>query len=248
MDLTWGNADILPILVKQIALREGIGNLLANGVRIAAEKIGPMAKEFAVHVKGLEGPAHDPRSGKALAITYATGSRGMCHIQPLEGMAWDRGKLDWGMQKYGVPDPNTVERWDEDGKGSVVAILQNGLVLPDILGTCKFYMYAGVTLDHMAEMLSELTGWDITGEELLTVGERTINLQRIFNIREGVEVQDDSLPQRVMAIPSFGKYSSESNCAIQNLDSMLREYYEERDWDTMTGMPSTEKLKELGLA
>ncbi|MDD4363348.1 MAG: aldehyde ferredoxin oxidoreductase C-terminal domain-containing protein, partial [Atribacterota bacterium] len=93
LDLSWGNAQILPVLTEKIARRDGIGNLLAEGVVRAAEKIGHNAREFAIHAKGLEGPAHDPRSGKLLAVTYGTGNRGMCHIHPLEGMAYDSGKM-----------------------------------------------------------------------------------------------------------------------------------------------------------
>ena len=248
LDLSWGNAAILPEMVKKIAFREGIGNILAEGVRNAAETIGQGAEEFAIHVKGLEGPAHDPRSGKALAVTYATGNRGMCHIQPVEAMAWDRGKLDWGLHKYGVPDPNDVERWDEKGKGGVVALLQDGLSLPDILGTCKFYMYGGITVDHWSEMITALTGWEIDGQELLKISERVINLQRLFNVREGITAKDDQLPERVKAIPSFGKYNTEADCGIQDLDSMLKDYYQTRGWDPLTGAPLPEKLKKLRLA
>jgi len=247
LDLNWGNADILPVMVKKIAYREGIGNILAEGVRNAAEQIGQGAAEFAIHVKGLEGPAHDPRSGKALAITYATGNRGMCHIHPVEAMAWDRGKLDWGLMKYGLPNPKYVERWDEAGKGAAVALLQDGLALPDIVGTCKFYMYGGVTIDHWAEMISALTGWEINGQELLKISERVINLQRLFNIREGLTAEDDQLPQRVQAVPEFGKYSNEDACAVHDLAGMLREYYKARGWDSKTGAPIPEKLMELGL-
>jgi aldehyde:ferredoxin oxidoreductase len=247
LDLSWGNAKVLPAMVKKIAYREGIGDILAEGVRNAAEKIGQGAQEFAIHVKGLEGPAHDPRSGKALAITYATGNRGMCHIHPVEAMAWDRGKLDWGLMKYGVPDPNDVERWDETGKGAVVALLQDGLALPDIVGTCKFYMYGGVTIDHWAEMISALTGWDINGQELLKISERVINLQRLFNIREGITAKDDQVPKRVQAVPTFGKYSAEIACAVDDLDGMLKEYYQARGWDAKSGAPKPEKLLELGL-
>jgi aldehyde:ferredoxin oxidoreductase len=247
LDLSWGNAEVLPMMVKKIACREGIGNVLAEGVRNAAEQIGNGAPQFAIHVKGLEGPAHDPRSGKALAITYATGNRGMCHIHPVEAMAWDRGKLDWGLMKYGVPDPNNVERWDESGKGAVVALLQDGLALPDIVGTCKFYMYGGVTIDHWAEMLSALTGWDMDGQELLKISERVINLQRLFNIREGITAKDDQLPQRVRAVPTFGKYSTEDACGVHDLNGMLQEYYQARGWDAESGAPNPEKLLELGL-
>lgn len=248
LDLHWGNAVALPNLVKKIAYREGIGNVLAEGVRNAAKIIGRGAEEFAIHVKGLEGPAHDPRSGKALAITYATGNRGMCHIHPVEAMAWDRGKIDWGLMKYGVPDPNNIERWDEDNKGGVVAMLQNGLALPDIVGTCKFYMYGGVTVDHWAEMIVALTGWNLDGQELLKISERVINLERLFNVREGISAKDDQLPERVKAVPSFGKYYTEEACGIRNLDEMLQEYYQARGWDPETGRPLPDKLQELELA
>ena len=105
---------------------------------MAAEKIGKGAEKFAVHCKGLEGPAHDPRSGKALAVTYGTANRGMCHIHPLEGMAYDSGKFDFGMIPYGVPDPNKIDRWNEKGKGKIVKILQDGLIMPDILDVIFF--------------------------------------------------------------------------------------------------------------
>lgn len=248
LDISWGNSTILPILVKMIALREGIGDLLAEGVHIAAQRIGHNSEDFAAHVKGLEGPAHDPRSGKALGITYATANRGMCHIHPLEGMAWDRGKLDWGLQKYGVPDPNKIERWDESGKGKAVKLLQDGAVLSDIIGTCKFFAYAGMTPDHWMEMINALTGWDIEGSELMQIGERVINLQRMFNIREGNSPRDDQLPLRIRTIPEFGKYQNEPDCIYKDFDALLAEYYEARGWDPVTGAPKIEKIKQLGLA
>lgn len=247
LDLTWGNDRVLPVMVKKIALREGLGDILAEGVRNAAGIIGKGSEEFAIHVKGLEGPAHDPRSGKALAVTYATGNRGMCHIHPLEGMAWDRGKLDWGLMKYGVQDPNEIERWDEKGRGSVVKLLQDGLCLPDVIGTCKFYMYAGITVDHWADFINGLTGWGIDGQELLKIGERAINIQRLFNIREGLTARDDYLPERVRSVPAFGKYATQKDCAVGDLEGMLQEYYLARGWDPQSGVPIDEKLKELEL-
>jgi aldehyde:ferredoxin oxidoreductase len=247
MDLSWGNPDALPELVKMISLREGIGDMLAEGVKVASEKIGKGSEEFAIHGKGLEAPAHDPRSGKALAVTYGTTSRGLCHIHPLEGMAYDSGKIDWGLTAFGIPDPNSVERWDEKGKGQIVKILQDGLVLPDILNICKFFMYAGITLDHLSDLLSASTGWDIKGRDLLEVGERVLNLQRLFNMREGLSRKDDILPERIKQKPAFGFYEKEDQCAIKDFEGMLDEYYEARKWDIKTGMPSKEKLKELGL-
>lgn len=245
IDLNWGNDEALAVLVKMISLREGIGDLLAEGLRAAAEKLGNGSEAFAIHVKGLEGPAHDPRSGKALAVTYGTANRGMCHIQPLEGMAYDSGKFDWGLMKYGLPDPESIDRWDEKGKGKIVKTLQDGLILPDILNTCKFFMYAGITLDNLADILSALTGWDVNGKDLLEVGERVINLQRLFNIREGVRRQDDMLPDRVTRQPTSGFYEDEPLCAITDFAGMLDEYYAARQWDLKTGIPSPEKLAEL---
>lgn len=247
LDLSWGNPEVLPILVKKIAYKEDLGELLAEGVMKASQQIGVEAEKYAIHCKGLEGPAHDPRSGKLLAVTYGTANRGMCHIHPLEGMAYDSGKISWGMTAYGVPDPTTLDRWDEKGKGTITKILQDGLIMPDILGVCKFFMYAGITLEHYAKLLSALTGWQIAGKDLLKIGERVNNLQRLFNIREGISKKDDLIHERVKSIPKFGLYHEENRCAIKDYERMLEEYYLARGWDQETGIPKLDKLRELGL-
>ena len=247
LDLSWGNPDVLPELVRMISLREGIGDTLAEGVKIASERWGGGSEKYAIHGKGLEAPAHDPRSGKVLGVAYGTANRGMCHIHPLEGMAYDSGKMDWGLMKYGVPDSNTIDRWDEKGKGKIVKILQDALILPDILNTCKFFMYAGIHIDHLAELLSAVTGWNIDGQELLKVGERVMNLQRLFNMREGFRRDDDLLPARMKQKPAFGFYEHEDQCAIKDFEGMLDEYYAARGWDAKTGIPIKEKLLELEL-
>ncbi|MDD2190744.1 MAG: aldehyde ferredoxin oxidoreductase family protein [Eubacteriales bacterium] len=243
----WGDADAILQGIDMVVNRNHIGDLLAEGVKIASERLGEETKKFAIHVKGLEGPAHDPRSGKLLGITYGTANRGMCHIHPLEGMAFDRGKMDWGMMKYGVRDPETVDRWDEKGKGIDCKILQDGLSSADVLSTCKFMMYAGVTIDHWSEILSALTGWDIDGEELYTICERVINLQRLFNMREGLSRKDDMLPERVLSAPEFGIYENNQDCVIKDFNALLDEYYKTRGWDIETGCPTADKQKELGL-
>jgi aldehyde:ferredoxin oxidoreductase len=248
LDLSWGNGAVLPILVKMIALRQGVGDLLADGVRAAAARLGPAAEELAVHVKGMEGPAHDPRSGKALAVAYGTANRGMCHIHPVEAMAWDSGKVDWGLTRHGLPDPQGVDRWAEEGKGRAVKLLQDGLGLPDILGTCKFFMYAGVTVEHWAVMLQAITGRLTDAAELLVVAERVHTLERMFNVREGMGRQEDALPVRAGSVPSFGKYRETAECGITNYDAMLQEYYLARGWDPKTGIPTAGTLERLGLA
>ncbi len=247
LDLSWGNGEVLPVLVKKIANRDGIGQLLADGVKKAAKKIGKEAEEFAVQVKGLEAPAHDPRSGKALAVSYGTGSRGSCHIHPVEAMGYDGGKMDFELSDFGLKDPEKVDKWDEKGKGKEVKLLQDGGTLPDIMGTCKFMFYVGVGIKEYAEILSALTGWQVDGWDLLKIGERAINLQKLFNSREGFTREDDIIHPRMGAVPKFGDYHEIEDCAIKDFEAMLDEYYEERDWNKKTGNPKKEKLKELGL-
>jgi aldehyde:ferredoxin oxidoreductase len=247
IELEWGNSEVLPEMVQLIAERKGIGDILADGVKLSSERLGGSSHEYAIQIKGLEGPAHDPRSGKALAVTYCTANRGMCHIHPVEGMAWDSGKIDWGMQEFGIPDPQKIDRWAEKGKGRVIKILQDGLAIPDVLSTCKFMMYCGLTLSHWSEILSALTGWDIDGAELLRIGERVNNLQRMINVREGFSRKDDRLPTRILQLPEFGKYKDEARCVINDIDGLLDEYYEARGWHRETGAPLEAKLKELEL-
>ena len=146
------------------------------------------------------------------------------------------------------PIPTSVERWDEKGKGKIVKKLQDGLMVPDILNTCKFFMYADITLEHLADLYSAMTGWEVSGEDLMTVGERVLNLQRMFNVREGyAHERMTSCPKGSCSSLLSDYYEKEAQCAIVNFDDMLDEYYETRKWDKKTGMPSEEKLKELGL-
>jgi len=246
LDMNWGNMDSAVEIVKKIASRDGIGDLLANGVVRASKVIGKGSEEFAINVKGLEGPAHDPRSGKALSLTYGVGNIGMSHIHPIEGMAYDAYKVDFGLMPYGLKNPNEVDRFEEKGKGEASKLLHDFGIVPDIIGICKFYIYAGLTPDDISKELSTLTGWNINGKELLKIGERVYNLQRMFNVREGVSRKDDEIPERIKQIPEFGKYSNIPKCTINDYELMLKEYYEARGWDE-NGVPKADKLAELGL-
>lgn len=247
LEFSFGSTSSMPEMIRKIAYREGIGNILAEGVKVASEKLGEKSKPFAIHVKGLEGPAHDARASKALALNYATASRGMCHIQPMDGVSFDKGKASFGMVKYGASDPNLIERYDEKGRGKDVAIMQRGHSICDILSTCKFMTYAGLTLVDYAKMLANSTGWNVTDDELYKVGERVINLQRMFNIREGFSRKDDVLPKRLLTLPETGPFKNTQECVVQNFNALLTEYYKANGWDTETGRPTDEKLSELDL-
>ena len=238
LELTWGNTEVMIALVKKIANGDGIGRILGEGVRRASETIGKGSDKLAIHVKGLETPAHDARGAKLQAITYATGNRGMCHTHSAEGLVYDHVKMDLGLMPYGIPDPHTIDRFSEKGKGSIAKTLQNFEILPDILGFCRFYTYFnGLTVDDLARMTSLLTGWEIDGIELLALGERVFNLQRMFNVREGITKSDDMLPERCLKLPEFGDYSSVKECEIKDQVRMLEDYYEARGWNKETGIP-----------
>jgi len=171
----------------------------------------------------------------------------MCHIHPLEGMAYDSEKNNFGLIPYSVPDPETLDRFAEEGKGTIAKTLQDFGMLPDILGICKFYIYRGLGLSELAELTSSLTGWGIDEKELLNIGERVFNLQRMFNVREGIGKKDDYIPERVCKLPEFGGYSSVPQCEIKDYQRMLDEYYQARGWSLETGIPTKEKLQQLDL-
>lgn len=238
LDLSWGNAETIIILINKIAGKDGLGSLLGKGVRQAAKELGNGADKLAVHIKGLEGPAHDPRSGKALAVTYALGNRGMCHIHPLNAAAYDSRKSSFGLIPYGLTDPQTLDRWEEKGKGKEAKLLQDFGIIPDVLGICKFFIFRGVGPDELGRLLSTLTGWDINGREVLNIGERVYNLQRKFNVREGLGKKDDMLPERCLQMPEFGKYASTPECQIKDAVSMIEECYRARGW-SKEGIPQS---------
>jgi len=155
--------------------------------------------------------------------------------------------MDFSLSEFGLPDPEDFDRWDEEGKGKVVKLLQDGGTIPDIIVVCKFMLYVGAEIKDYADMLTGLTGWEIDGWELLEIGERVINLQKLFNQREGFDREDDMIHPRMGKIPAFGKYKDQKDCAIYNYIAMLDEYYQERGWDKETGRPLPERLKKLGL-
>jgi aldehyde:ferredoxin oxidoreductase len=238
VDLLWGNAEAMVEMVRRIGTRTGVlGNLLGEGVRSAAERIGGRAWEFAMHVKGLELPAHDPRAFGSLALGYATSNRGACHLQayshPLEG--W----ITMPELGYDVcADPHV-----DEGKGTLVAKMQNLMGLFDSLKICKFSIYGGIRAHHLAQLLSYVTGWDADLNSLMITGDRIFTLKRLFNCRCGIGRKDDTLPPRLLTSPKDGGVSSEY---IPHLGKMLNEYYRYRGWDE-EGIPTNRKLREVGL-
>jgi len=249
--LSWGDANACLALLELIIERKKIGDILAEGVKRAAEKLGGVAEEFACHVKGLEVPAHDTRgTSKSLAIQYAIGNpRGACHIEPIWAAMWDCAQTTMGLREFGLPWP-PPSRFEEVGvkRGEACRLMWLFGELASILGTCRFPLQDEEDLNlnprRLSILVSTLTGWDLKPEDLLSISERVYNLKRCFNVREGISRKDDKLPRRLKEPLASGPTKGQK---VENLDEMLDEVYDALGWDKKTGKPSREKLKELGL-
>jgi aldehyde:ferredoxin oxidoreductase len=218
-------------MIRRIGSRQGIGDLLAEGVRRAAEQIGKGAERFAMHVKGLELAAYDPRGAKGMGIEYATSPRGGCH---------ERGLIS--RETFGAPpliDPLAVE-----GKGKVVRETQDETAVLDSLGVCVFPPHNdGMEMAEIAELLSCVTGKPWTAESLMEAGDRIWNLERLFNIREGFSRKDDTLPPRLLDEPLP---DGPARGHVVELDRLLDDYYRTRQWDP-NGIPTLNLLTTLEL-
>jgi len=240
LDLTWGCQETIEALIHGIARREGYGDLLADGVRAAARKLG-RGEELAMHAKGLEVFQADVRSIKAYGLGNAVASRGADHLRS-EPWFELSGNREEGIRRYGIAE--TAERLAYRGKGLVVKHFEEMAAVSDALGICKntYNNMEVLDWDGTAELLQAATGWPFTGEEVRRIGERIVNLERLFIAREGITRRDDTLPRRFLEEPLPGWGS------VLELEPMLDEYYRARGWDVATGLPTPAKLAELGLS
>jgi len=231
VDLRFGNAGAMVETVMRAGTVTGrLGELSANGVKRAAEKIGRESEKFAIHVKGLEIPAYDPRAMFGMGLSYARSDRGACHLRP-----WTVGKEVLGHQP-------PLDPFATQGKAPIVKANTDIIAIVDSMGMCQFMTFA-IWDEEMHAMLNPLTGFNWTKEEFLKIGERINNLTRVFNLREGFLKEDDNLPWRILNEPS-----PEGPCKglTVPLEPMLAEYYRLCGWDA-EGRPKKEKLQELGL-
>ena len=227
-DLRFGRADLLAPTLEAMGYRRGIGDDLAEGSLRLAKKYG--APELSMSVKGLELPAYDPRGMQGQGLLFATSNRGGCHM---------RGNM-LGLEVLGLP--KLIDRFQVQGKSSFVILHQNASAAIDSLVICKF-VNLGVAEEYFARALSAVTGVAYVTGDLIRVGERVWNLERLYNLREGFTAADDTLPPRLLKEPVAG---GPSQGWVSKLEPMLKEYYRSRGWDE-NGVPKTGKLKELGL-
>jgi len=240
LEIKFGDPDILVELIEKIGKREGIGELLGEGTKRVAEKLGKGSEKFAMQVKGLELPAYDSRAAKITALGYAVASRGGDHMTGyIQGPTFidtpflvvDDSKID---DLY-VPKPKDA---------TVLRDLENALTMFDVTGTCKF-MGLMLNAREWVDLISSVTGWEFSIEDFKMTGERIVNLSRAFNMRDGFSRADDNLPKRLVEEPMPD--GPAKGHVVTELDTLLDNYYEARGWDKITGKPSPEKLRELGL-
>jgi aldehyde:ferredoxin oxidoreductase len=234
IDARFGNADALVKLVELIGKREGIGELLADGVKFAAEKIGKGADKLALHIKGVEVTGYDLRCLKTAALGFAVSFRGADHNRH-GAYAFDvKGKVNRLIA--------------EKGRGKMVRDMEDVYNLIDSFIVCKFSRGTYYKeLDDMAKLYGLVTGFEMTPQVLKQAGERISNAARLFNLGEGLGRKDDNLPYKVMHEPIPDEGPSKGAMVTQaELDLLLDDYYESRGW-TREGVPTKEKLNELGM-
>jgi aldehyde:ferredoxin oxidoreductase len=243
LDLSWGNVDTLFKLIELIAHNQGFGKILGQGCKKAAEIFGHDSDRFALHVKGLEISTVDPRAYMGWALAYAVSPRGADHMRSYS--SWEFGEApDEMFEEAGIPRTVT-NRFSVEGKGRGTAYSENIRTITDSLEMCKTVARQSLGLPkHVVGILNAVTGRKWSAGELVRIGERKVNLERLFNLREGLTPADDTLPWRALHEPLP---DGPSEGSVVDLEPMLKEYYEARGWDRETGYPSEEKLRELNL-
>lgn len=235
LELNFGNHEAMLELLHMIGERKGIGDVLAEGTKRAAEKIGKGAEKYACHIKGVELTGYDLRSLKTAALGFAVSFRGADH------------------NRHGAYSPDLSGKVDrfkaEKGRGKIVKDIEDLYTIIDSMIVCKFsrgIYYEGFA--DLAKLYTLVTGIEMSAEDMRRAGERINNIARLFNIREGLSRKDDTLPYKIMnfPVPDEGAISHGSYVSQEELDLLLDDYYEVRGW-TKEGVPTLEKLNELGL-
>jgi len=238
VELTWGNGKALVEMVHKMGRGEGIGQLMTEGSKRMAEVLGRNAIEFAIHVKGLEPSAHDPRRFFSQALSYATAARGACH-----NASWSHPyELALSMPEIGIPEPQ--DAYQIEGKAEFTAKMQDLMCVMDALILCRFSQVGkAVNVTNHLQWLNWITDWGMDVTEYMKVGERLFNLKRMYNCRLGISRKDDFLPYRFLTLDRKGE---DLNNQLPPLGRLLSDYYTYRGWSEV-GIPTPQKLEELGL-
>jgi len=224
IELSFGNDEALLKILEKIGRREGLGDILAKGL-VDASKILKITN-LAMHSKGQSFPVYDPRGAKGMALTYATSPKGAHHMLATT---------------FGA-ELSTGTRFEIEGKGNLERDHQFSMAIVDSIALCST-MRAGIPLDNLLKAYTTVTGFEHNLESFLKAAERIVNLERLYNIKLGLDRRHDTLPKRFLeeTLPS-----GESKGQVVELDALLDDYYDVMGWNS-NGIPTEEKLEELGL-
>jgi aldehyde:ferredoxin oxidoreductase len=248
LELNFGNAAAMVRLVEQIAEKEGFGALLAEGSARAAEKIGPDAKKLVVTVKKQEFPAHMPQVKRSLGLIYAVNPYGADHMSHDHDPFYEPGtEFADRMAEIGLLDPQPRRELGPEKVRSAhytqwIYNACNSLCLCQFVYGPSWQLYS---TGRIAELIEAATGWDFNVFELMKLGERTVNLQRAFNAREGFTAEDDVLPEKISK-PLKGGESDGVSVPVDQIERARALYYQMCGWST-EGVPARAKLEELGI-
>ncbi|MFC2038506.1 aldehyde ferredoxin oxidoreductase family protein [Chloroflexota bacterium] len=243
IDLRFGNGEAVIQAVELIAKREGIGDLLAEGTARAAEKIGKGAEKYAMHVKGLEIPMHEPRVKAGLGLGYVVNPHGADHCANLHDTMFTQMSPAFEKVKtLGILEPVPADDLGPK-KVSMFKEIHQSRIVADSLVTCMFVPWS---IDDLCEILNAVTGWNTSTLEMLRAAERTLTALRLFNIREGFTAADDKLPQRFFGPKRDGVLTT-STYNEEALNNARSYYYTLMGWDAETGVPLPAKVEDLGL-
>jgi aldehyde:ferredoxin oxidoreductase len=229
IEMDWGNPEAMLKITEMIAHRRGIGEIFAEGAKRASGVIGKGSDRYVMHVKGMDLDSRDPRGSKSWGFGFAVGSRGADHCRHL------------------IPDLSEgFDRLEERGKGRLHKWYEDARAFQHALENCIFLWDPrdAERTQLLADMYCAVTGNEMRADDVMATGERITNLERAFNIREGLTRKDDTLPRRFLEEPIK---EGPSKGQVVDLDLMLDEYYEARGWDLESGFPTRDKLEELGL-
>jgi len=247
LELEWGNYKTVHTLINKIARRDGIGEILSEGVERASKKIGGDAEKYAHTIKGQSVPS-DMRVKHGIVLGYATSTRGADHLRGL--VIDDVMPIEHIKKNYG---DEALKSKGIKGKGEAVKWVQDMTTVPDCLGTCKiFYIlsagYQVFGFEDFAKMLSLSTGEDFSAEDVRLASERIYNVERMFSARTaGFRRNDDRVPELFFRAPTDGGSSKGEMLDHRNFQMILDDYYDARGWDRESGIPLPEKLKNIGL-
>jgi aldehyde:ferredoxin oxidoreductase len=255
VELRFGNSDAMISMLEQIVTRKGLGDLLAEGSVRAAERIGKEAKNFVVAVKGQEIPAHMPQVKRGLALIYAVNPFGADHESVEHDTSYEPTPDGQSnpylnhLAQLSLKSPQHLRVLNIE-KVKYVVQTQFNFSFLDTADLCHFIWGPGCAPfgpEDEVSLMQAVTGWDITLDEIQKIGERRLNLLRMFNAREGVGRDLDTLPKRLFDEPLKGGATDGVSIPNEEFEQALNWYYSMVGWDPITGIPTPEKLKELGL-